>query len=59
MASLDKLLEAGVALVAAVGAVIAFLVVAFALDRGDLRSMTRQVVSRLVRSGAKRSPSGG
>jgi putative peptidoglycan lipid II flippase len=49
-----KLLDAGVAVVAAAGAVAAFFVVAFAFDRGDLRSMTRQVVSRLLRSGRGR-----
>jgi putative peptidoglycan lipid II flippase len=51
----DKLLDAGVALIAAVGAVTAFLLVAFVLDRGDLRSMTRQLMSRLMRSGRRRA----
>jgi putative peptidoglycan lipid II flippase len=51
----DKLLDAGTALVAAAGAVAAFFVVAFVFDRGDLRSMTRQVVTRLVRSRRRRA----
>jgi len=50
-----KLLDAGVALVAVAAAVVAFFVVAFLLDRGDLRSMTRQFVTRLVRSRGRRA----
>jgi putative peptidoglycan lipid II flippase len=50
-----QVLDAAVALVAAVATVIAFFVVAFVLDKGDLRSMTRQVVSRLVRSGRRQA----
>jgi putative peptidoglycan lipid II flippase len=55
-AASGKLLDAAVALVAAAAAVTAFFVAAFLLDRGDLRSMTRQVVSRLVRSRGRRAP---
>jgi peptidoglycan biosynthesis protein MviN/MurJ (putative lipid II flippase) len=55
LATSGKLLEVGVALVAVAAAVAAFFVVAFLLDRGDLRSMTRQVLSRLVRSRRRRA----
>jgi putative peptidoglycan lipid II flippase len=54
-ATSHKLLDTAVALVAAAAAVIAFFMVAFLLDRGDLRSMTRQVASRLMRSGGRRA----
>lgn len=49
----DKGLDAGVALVAATCAVTAFFAVAFLLDRGDLRAIARQAVSRFVRSGGR------
>ncbi|HUN36053.1 MAG TPA: lipid II flippase MurJ [Trebonia sp.] len=55
-ADAGKLLDAGVALVAAAAAVVAFFLAAFVLDRGDLRSMTRQVVSRLMQSRSRREP---
>jgi putative peptidoglycan lipid II flippase len=55
VAASSKLLDSGVALVAVAAAVAAFFVVAFVLDRGDLRSMTRQLVSRLLRSRGRRS----
>jgi len=55
-ADAGKLLDAGVALVAACSAMAAFLVAAFVLDRGDLRSMTWQVLTRLRRSRRRRVP---
>jgi putative peptidoglycan lipid II flippase len=47
-----KALDALVAVVAAICAVIAFGVVAFLLDRGDLRSLARQAWARSARIGA-------